>query len=98
MALAQSTTNFLFFSANADTTGSKQIFAAGLLIVRTAATAGKVQVRNAASAYNIIPPFTFASGADPVLLQMNFPDGHLFPTGLKSTFMSGASMIVYQKA
>jgi hypothetical protein len=98
MALAQSTTNFLFFSANADTTGSKQIFAAGLLIVRTAAAAGKVQVRNAASAYNIIPPFVFAASAPPVLLNMVFPNGQLFPTGLKSTFMSGATMIVYTKA
>ena len=95
MALGASTTNFLFFSANGDTTGAKRIVAAGILVVKTgAAVAGKVNVRDASSAYNIIPPAAFPSGAQPTVVEMRFPGGQVFPNGLKATTMSGCTMVV----
>jgi hypothetical protein len=100
MALAQSGTNFLYFSANADTTGNKRLMVSGILITKTgAAVAGKYQVRNAASALNYIPLTAFPAAAPPTLLSMVFPgDGIEFPSGLKSTFMSGCTMMVFLKS
>lgn len=95
MALGASTTNFLYFSGNGDTTGNKRIVAAGILVVKSgSAAAGRCNVRDAASAYNIIPNLTFPSGAPPTIVEMRFPGGQVFPSGLKSTYMSGCSMIV----